>query len=64
MYLAIPYQVDENKGFIRVAISLAEITHYMNDLRKLLNTVALICFLILGLLTFFAFKFIERIKKK
>lgn len=61
MYLAIPYTHSGNIGHIRVSISLAVLDQYVQHLRKIQMTVAIIAFISLTILLFIALRFISRI---
>jgi diguanylate cyclase (GGDEF)-like protein len=64
MYLAIPYNINRNHGFIRVSISLGELEKYVQKLRKLQTTFAIAGFLILVILFFFTFRFLHKLNEK
>lgn len=63
MYLAIPYKIGTQEGFVRVAISLLEVEAYLNHFRKIYLVVAVISSLLLILVLFFAFRFIQKLHK-
>jgi diguanylate cyclase (GGDEF)-like protein len=64
MYLAIPYQINNSVGFVRVSVSLVEIEQYVNSLRRIQITFAVLGFIILLVIFFLAFLFLHKLNEK
>ncbi len=64
MYLAVPYHIGNGKGFNRISISLAEVDLYIQKLRHIQLTFALIGFTILIGIFITAFRFLQRLSNK
>ena len=61
LYVASPYNIHGNIGHIRAAIPLIEIDNYINSLRSILITAFLIGIILLSLLIFFSFKYLQEL---
>jgi diguanylate cyclase (GGDEF)-like protein len=64
MYLAIPYQINQNEGFVRVAISLAEVESYLDHFRKIYLAIAILGSILLVVILLYAFRYIEGLHDK
>ena len=64
MYLAIPYKINQNEGYVRVAISLAEIESYLDHFRQIYLAIAIIGSILLVIILFYAFRYIEGLHDK
>jgi len=61
MYLAIPYSFTNKTGFVRVSISLAVLDQYIQHLRKIQLTVAIIAFIVFSFLMYIAIRYLKRL---
>lgn len=64
LYLATPYSIGEQEGFVRVSISLGQIQIYLNNFRQIYLVTAVIASILLIMVLAFAFKYIQKLHNK